>query len=108
MNTIYRQGDVMLRRVDALPEGATIKPSENGKVVLAYGEKTLHHHRTENAEAVEYTMQDAANVVRRFLSVAGGAQVRHEEHATVNLPAGIYEVIQQVDYSPGAIRNVAD
>jgi len=26
----------------------------------------------------------------------------------VKLPAGIYEVIQQVDYSPGAIRNVAD
>jgi len=108
MNTIYRQGDVMLRKVAELPSGAVKKDSPNGEVVLALGERTGHKHRTENAEAVEYTMQDAEDVVRRFLSVAGGAQVRHEEHATVNLPAGIYEVIQQVDYSPGAIRNVAD
>lgn len=109
MNTIYRQGDVMLRRVDALPaQAAAIPPTEPTRVILAYGESSGHAHAIDPTEAVEYTMQDAANVVRRFLSVAGGAQVRHEEHAPVDLPAGIYEVIQQVDYSPGAIRAVAD
>jgi hypothetical protein len=144
MNTIYRQGDVMLRRVDALPaQAAALPPTEPTRVILAYGEVTGHAHAIDPAEAVEYTVQDAANVVRRFLSVTGtksytvpitesvytgldaegepvyshtvvgheevkGAQVKHEEHAPVILPAGLYEVIQQVDYSPGAIRAVAD
>jgi hypothetical protein len=37
-----------------------------------------------------------------------GACLRHEEHTAVVLPPGIYEVVIQREYTPEAIRNVAD
>ena len=107
--SMYRQGDVMIRLVNALPSKAT--PVDNthlGRIVLAYGEVTGHAHAIALSEASEYTMQDAAGAVRRFLDVTSGATVVHEEHAAIPLPAGVYEIIQQREYSPQAIRNVAD
>ena len=107
MNT-YRQGDVLVRQVAQLPKDA--QPVENTvRIVLAHGEVTGHAHAIDVAEAQEFTLKDAAGVVRRFLKVfERGANVRHEEHATIPLPAGIYEITQQREYSPEAIRNVAD
>ena len=37
-----------------------------------------------------------------------GAQVVHDEHATIALPPGKYRITRQREYSPEAIRNVAD
>jgi len=104
---MYRQGDVMIRQINQLPAKAKALNTK-GRIVLAYGEVTGHAHAIAEGQAKEYTMADAANVVRRFLSVASGAEVKHEEHATINLPAGVYEIVQQREYSPEAIRNVAD
>lgn len=104
---IYRQGDVLIRQVAELPANAT--PVENPtRIVLAYGEVTGHAHAIAPDEAVEYTIADAAGAVRRFLAVASAATVKHEEHAAIPLPAGVYEIVQQREYSPEAIRNVAD
>lgn len=109
---LYRQGDVLISQVAQLPEVA--QPVEKGgKIVLAWGEVTGHQHRIENdgdvAEAEEFTMKDAAGAVRRFLKVFDlGATVKHEEHAAIALPPGIYEITQQREYTPEAIRNVAD
>lgn len=104
---MYRQGDVMIRQVATIPTNASFKKNE-GRIVLAYGEVTGHAHAIAEHEAKEYTMQEAEGAVRRFLEVASGASVKHEEHATVELPSGFYEIIQQREYSPEAIRNVAD
>ena len=38
---LYRQGDVLFKKIDALPEGER-KKRENG--IVAYGEVTGHHH----------------------------------------------------------------
>lgn len=106
---LYRQGDVLIRQVKVLPNNAT--PVDNkklGRIVLAYGEVTGHAHAIALDEAVEYTMERAGEAVRRFLSVLTGASVKHEEHATIPLPPGVYEIVQQREYTPEAIRNVAD
>jgi hypothetical protein len=104
---IYRQGDVLIRQVKALPKGAQ-DATPKGRIVLAHGEVTGHAHAIAEGEAREFTMADASGAVRRFLKVAGEAHVRHEEHATINLPPGLYEITQQREYSPSEIRNVAD
>jgi hypothetical protein len=107
MNQHYRQGDVLIVAVKSIP--AEAKPKKNtGRIVLAYGEQTGHAHAIAVREAKEFSMQDAAGVVTRFLSVASGATVRHEEHAPIALPAGLYEIVQQREYTPEEIRNVAD
>jgi hypothetical protein len=36
------------------------------------------------------------------------AAVDHEEHATVMLPAGEYQVVRQREYEPAGWRQVAD
>lgn len=106
---MYRQGDVLIRSVSSLPNDATVVDNTNlGRIVLAYGEVTGHAHAIHLEEAIEYTMEQAGKAVRRFLSVSSTAHVKHEEHATIPLPTGIYEIIQQREYTPEAVRNVAD
>jgi hypothetical protein len=104
---LYIQGDVLIRPVAAIPQGAT--PVKNkGRIVLAYGEVTGHAHAVAANRANEYTFAAAGAAVRRFLSVASGATVKHEEHAAIQLPSGFFEIVQQREYSPEEIRNVAD
>lgn len=106
MNT-YRQGDVLIRAVKSIPSTAKDVTSKD-RIVLAYGEVTGHAHAIAPGEATEFSFSDAAGVVRRFLNVVKEATVRHEEHAAIPLPPGMYEIIAQREYHPEEIRNVAD
>ncbi len=45
MHEIYRQGDVLIRRIQNLPK-QTATPRLNG--ILAYGEVTGHAHKVED------------------------------------------------------------
>ena len=106
-NFMARQGDVLIRSVNSIPNGAKdVTPKD--RIVLAYGEVTGHAHAIAPGEAMEFSFADAAGVVRRFLNVVKNAVVRHEEHAPIPLPAGMYEIVQQREYTPEEIRNVAD
>lgn len=102
----YRQGDVLLHRVDTLPEGAT-KVLAQTRIVLAYGEVTGHAHVIDAEQAEEY-QTPSKHGVQRHLRVKHLAQVNHEEHASVPLPAGIYEIVQQCEYTPTEIKHVID
>lgn len=100
----YRQGDVFIRRVRSLPKERRELPRENGRVVLAHGEATGHAHAIS---APNVSLFDAGG--RTFLSIGvDTVALEHEEHSTIDLPAGDYEVVRQVEYTPEAIRRVAD
>lgn len=113
----YRQGDVLFIKRDALPKGQRRK-RENGTV--AYGEVTGHSHRLApqnmaTADVFECGAGEAGEqlfvrVSEDGISIDGnpGASFIHEEHGTVNLPPGNYEIRIQQEYSPEAIRNVVD
>ena len=98
------QGDVYIRQVATIPDGA--KPVETkGRLILADGEVTGHAHAIHRG-AMMFRADEGQGT---WLQVqGGGADVVHEEHATVSLPAGLYEVTIQSQYEPEAIRNVAD
>jgi hypothetical protein len=100
---IYRQGDVLLQRIDRLPENA--QPVEwKNRVVFAYGEVTGHAHAISTRYAQMYAWEND-----RLLEIKPGAELVHEEHATIKLPEGYYKVIQQREYVPEAApRDVAD
>jgi hypothetical protein len=104
---IYRQGDVLIRRIGKLPKaiGPEVARDERGRVVLAAGEATGHHHAIEAREARLFR-NEGSNICHLWLGEP--AVLGHEEHAAISLPAGAYEVIRQREYSPEAIRNVAD
>mgnify|MGYP000942105013 CR=1 FL=1 len=100
---MYRQGDVLLIPVDEIPHGCEQVKRDNGRIILAYGEVTGHAHAIKNRIA-KYYKSDGNN----YLELPKAATLNHEEHDTIHLPAGIYRVIQQREYTPEEIRNVAD
>ena len=120
---IIRQGDVLLSQVKSLPKGCELATGQERKIILAWGEVTGHHHRIEDhihisAEAAS-EIADAA-IARakarlwvhptgtRYLEVTEPVSLTHEEHSAHTIPPGIYEIPNQVEYTPAALRRVAD
>ena len=93
--TIFRQGDVLLRRV-ANPEPGTEVPRDNGTLVIAQGEATGHAHTVASPRA---KLIESVNGNRYLLVEGEPAEVRHQEHATIALPVGDYQVIRQVEWT---------
>lgn len=105
---MFRQGDVLIIPVTSIPKATKPVEAENGRIVLAHGEATGHAHAIHRG-AVMFREDGTGSSGRTFLSVdSGGAQVVHEEHATIALDPGKYEVRRQREYSPESVRNVAD
>jgi hypothetical protein len=104
----YRQGDVYLVKADGdIPPAAQPITRDRGRVVLAYGEVTGHAHVIVSPEVELFaTTAEAAD---RWLRVGpNGATLTHDEHAAIALEPGVYRVRIQREYSPEAIRRVAD
>jgi hypothetical protein len=98
---MWRHGDVLIAESQDVPAGARRRPG----TVVAYGEITGHSHRFQEADAVELWEHNGilfANVL------AEAATIVHEEHRPISIPRGIYRVWMQREYSPEAIRQVAD
>jgi hypothetical protein len=102
---------------------------EAGRIKLALGEATGHHHSVYAADPAldlppaEFFEEPEG---RRVLLVLAPCELRHQEHAPIALDPtkpvqarqgdvlltpigkGAWEVTRQREYSPEAIRNVAD
>lgn len=105
MNEHYRQGDVLIVRVDKIEKREKME-SENGRVVLAHGEVTGHAHAIDEAGVIQFRT-DVPDVTALEISQAV-SMLTHEEHGTIPLTTGTYRVVRQREYSPEEIRNVAD
>jgi hypothetical protein len=138
MTEIYRQGDVLIRRIDSIPLGVKMIPKDAAKkaVVLAYGEVTGHHHMFDpSAKVTLFTFEGAmadtlaaagstklrpgaavprlsetsSPFAKRYLKVSEDeALLKHDEHTHIPIPYGDYEVVIQREFSPEAIRQVHD
>jgi hypothetical protein len=102
MKTIYRQGDVLIRRISSLP---TQKAAPRANGVLAYGEVTGHAHKVEDLARAE-VLEVGTGLYMRVSDE--GVRIVHEEHAPITLPGGNYAIEIQKEYTPAEIRNVAD
>ena len=98
---MYRQGDVLLVAVDAIPEAAEQQP-RRGRLILAEGEATGHAHAIAELDAREFRVGD-----ERFVLVRSAAQLIHEEHATIELEPGAYRVVIQREYEPAPLGTPA-
>jgi hypothetical protein len=103
MTKQIRQGDVLLERVEKIPKNTKKEQKDNGDVVLAYGEVTGHKHRVlDGAEVL------LAENGERYLEATKQTALVHEEHDVAQIGPGFWNVVIQKEYSPAAIRNVAD
>ncbi|MFX8266536.1 hypothetical protein ABTL47_19615, partial [Acinetobacter baumannii] len=84
------------------------------RVILAHGEVTGHAHAIGAPKVALFMAEDPAGLApRRFLLVgdgegSAGAELKHEEHGTIALADGAYEVVIQREYHPEEIRQVVD
>jgi hypothetical protein len=110
---LIRQGDVLLVPVDSIPEGATPRQS-SVRHVLAEGEATGHAHVIRDRRARLATERIhrrwAAPRETTYLVVNGPGPVAltHEEHDTLVIPPGVYEVRRQREYRAGRATWVRD
>lgn len=105
----FRQGDVAISK-SKIRDVTTLKEKKSkvqGRVVLAYGEVTGHHHSidVERYKGVKlYTLDELTDI----LVVPEEAVVEHQEHGPIPLEAGQYEIHIQVEYDPEGERRVTD
>jgi len=94
----YRHGDVLITEIEKV-KGRKLK-----HLTLAEGEVTGHAHKITEGEAELYEHEGTL-----FLSVKSKtAKLTHEEHKTLVLPKGDFQITIQREYSPEGWRRVAD
>lgn len=105
-----RQGDVLLVPVEDVDlHDAKPVAREGGRIVLARGEVTGHVHAIKSRSATLLERAVAGRAAERFLRVTRAkALLGHEEHSEILVPPGLYRVVIQQEYTPEALRNVAD
>lgn len=106
MSRIYQQGDVVL--IEAIAVGSKDDQFDG---VIQHGEATGHAHRINmfRHDDVETVMLKADN--KRYLRVGkDGIDITHEEHKTIHVPPGEYEVriVREYDHFAEEARQVVD
>ncbi|HYM31842.1 MAG TPA: hypothetical protein VEU47_11105 [Candidatus Cybelea sp.] len=104
---MYRQGDVLIVPVSKLPRELEPVAREAGRIILAHGEVTGHAHAIKDQKAALFRDPKLAAIFMN-VSADGPVKLEHEEHGTIEIPPGNYQIVRQREYSPEAIRNVAD
>ena len=98
---MYRQGDVLLVELDKPMESGKTASIENQEATLAYGEVTGHRHALHGGSICLY--RDDGNARPCAVDLPGSAMpLKHEEHDTIALPAGLYDLPLQVQESADA------
>lgn len=102
---LARQGDVMVRQVDPVTHTklqevwesglAKVTPRDNNRVVLAYGEVTGHAHAFHSPKVAMFRADGLGGT---YIKVDETAELVHEEHDTITVPPGLYEVVRQREY----------
>lgn len=103
------QGDLMIRRVEAIPATARKAEAAAGRHILAHSE-TGHHHVIDAEIADRFI--DETNAFIAWLQVTDPGIVEHlrnyDTHEPLFLEPGIHEVRQQREYVAKGFRRVAD
>jgi hypothetical protein len=102
---MWRQGDVLIEKVDRIPQSA--RPIHHP--VLAVGASTGQRHRIRDAKSARLYWYPVGRNRQLYLDVtAPTAEVIHPEHASIVLVQGIYRVWQQREYGDAGPRTVID
>ncbi len=108
-NVGFRQGDVLITPVDDIPANLAEVAPRNGRLIVAEGEATGHHH--------SFPHQRGATLFRANEGESGGAlyavvtapvALEHQEHGPHTLTPGKYRLSIQRTYQAGMARRVED
>lgn len=106
----FQQGDVVMIPVALLPAEAV----DLNTNVLQEGEHTGHAHRLQIDESLDVLDRPKVfqmpSSLQKYFEVKAPTNLNHEEHHTINLPPGIYEVriVREYDHFKEEARQVVD
>jgi len=89
---MYRQGDILL--VPATLPVTAIKQTKATSYELEHGSVTTHTHRLDGKGTRLHLDGE-----KKYIEVTKTAPLSHEEHATLEIAPGIYEVRKQCTWS---------
>ena len=105
----FQQGDVLLIKTDTNPKKADsyMKYKSSRNRVLQHGEATGHAHRIQGPDTRVWESQFYNS---RILEVKKQSMLSHEEHKTIILPKGFYEIriVREFDHFQKVTRKVRD
>lgn len=109
------QGEVNLRRVDALPDGLVPVQPENGAFIVGHSESGHHHVLPATAGVtVMEQVRDVPQGMKIFYAILDAPTALTQDasvpHETVMLDPGIFRIKISREYDPfaEAARRVAD
>ena len=96
---MLRQGDILLIPIKELPPVLKEAEAEAGRLILARGEATGHHHSVALSDRVAMFREDGSGS-GLFLSVTDApTALEHQEHRALTIAPGAYEVRRQREWS---------
>lgn len=106
---VCAQGDIYIRKIDALPTNAIEVHPTNGMHIVTHSE-TGHNHVMEATRVKMYTLPDS--IMDCLLVVEDQAQLDHlrsfDQHESILFEKGTYHVRRQREYTPEGFRRVED
>lgn len=103
------QGDIYIKRIDALPKEAIEVKPEGGRVIVTHSE-TGHHHVMDAAAVKMYRLPDS--IMDCLLVVESPTALehlrQHDTHKPIKFERGTYHVRRQREYTPEGFRRVED
>lgn len=119
------QGDVTL--IDAsvplnVLRGAKKRKPRKGRIVLALGEATGHHHSLDSERAyildaspelnklfnTQVGISPQANILDGVLVVTQPDTIVHQEHAPIEISEGVRWIVIEQEYTPQRINRTID
>ena len=108
------QGDLLIRRINALPAGVKSVASEHGKFVVAHSETGHNHVIAERPNVRLYTTGDPMVSYLEVVEATDAAETliehlrSYDTHESIAVPPGIFEIRRQREYTPEGWRRVED
>ncbi len=110
---ICAQGDVLIRRIEVLPDGAKPVDAIDGRIVVTHSE-TGHDHvmMLDRKKSPNVEMFQGDNPLVAWLKVTRPTVLKHlrphNTHEPIMFSVGMYEIRRQREHSPEGWRRVAD
>lgn len=101
---LIRHGDLIVKAVDTIPEGLPLKDN----TVLLDGELTGHRHALSGGTVYTTEATHENDYLLGYFRVDKPTPLTHPEHKTIEIPAGNYKFLRQVEFDPQQERQVKD
>lgn len=103
----FRQGDVLVVPTENIPESVEIVAPENGRLIVARGEATGHHHSFPHNRGATL-FRDDSHGGSMFVTTTETVLLEHQEHTALPLLPGKYKIVIQRIFQSGTIKTVLD